>query len=90
MHKYALGQRSMVPMVEAADHFNIVTNPHPAALYEGSAGGLQIWCTPEDNPGGVWKEITMVKGDFAKPCAFVGGDSGSVRRGKMPQLSTLF
>ena len=82
MHKYALGQRSMVPMVEAADHFNIVTNPHPAALYEGSPGGLQIWCTPEDNPGGVWKEITMVKGDFAKPCAFVGGVLWQCSQGK--------
>ena len=90
MHKYALGQRSMVPIVETADHFNIVTNPHPAALYEGSPGGLQVWCTPEDNPGGLWKKITMVKGAFAKPCAFVGGCSGNVRRGKIPRSSILF
>ena len=82
MHKYALGQRSMVPMVEAAGHFNIATNPHPAALYEGSPGGLQIWCTPEDNPGGLWKEITMVKGAFAKPCAFVGGVLWQCSQGK--------
>ena len=90
MHKYALGQRSMVPIVEAAGHFNIVTNPHPAALYEGSPGGLQVWCTLEDNPGGLWKKITMVKGAFAKHVHLSGGYSGNVHRGKIPRSSILF
>ena len=91
MHKYALGQRSMVPMVEAAEHFSIGTNPHPAALYESSPGGLQIWCTPEDNPGGVWQEITMVKGGFCQAmCICRGGAlavfAGERRPGPPPRI----
>lgn len=73
MHRYALGQKSMEPLLQAACTFDIGTNPHPAALFEVGPGGMQIWCTPEDNPGGAWRRVNMVPGAFAKPCAFVGG-----------------
>lgn len=73
MHRYALGQKSMALLMEAVCRFDIATNPHPAALFEAGPGGLQIWRTPEDNPGGLWKRVGMVAGAFAKPCAFVGG-----------------
>jgi hypothetical protein len=89
MHRYALGQRSMAPLVEAASNFNIATNPHPAALYEASPGGLQLWCTPDDNPGDLWNSVHMVKGVFAKPCAFVGGMLWQCSRGGDPVVLHL-
>jgi hypothetical protein len=64
----------MRPLLDAAQKWDIATNPDPQALFEASSAGFQIWCTPEDNPGGVWVEVKyrMTAGIFSKPCAYVG------------------
>ena len=41
-------------------------------LFEAGPGGLQLWCTEADNPGGLWTGVEMKKGIYAKPCAFLG------------------
>jgi hypothetical protein len=65
----------MKPLLDAARKWDIATNPRPQALFEAGSAGFQIWCTPEDNPGGVWDEVAgkMTVGAFSKPCAYVGG-----------------
>ena len=54
MDSYILAHRRMAPLLEAAREFDIATNPHPAALFESGNSGLQIWCTPTNNPGPPW------------------------------------
>ena len=61
----------MAPLLEAARAFDIATNPAPAALFEMGSAGFQIWCTPEDNPGGLWTQAKMIAGGFTKSCAFL-------------------
>ena len=71
MDSYTLAHRRMAPLLEAAREFDIATNPHPLALFEAGSGGLQIWCTPADNPGGLWEKLEMYAGAFSKPCVLV-------------------
>lgn len=61
----------IVPLLEAIQEFDIITNPHPAALFEIGPDGFQIWCTPEDHPGGLWSKIKMDATGYSKPCEFV-------------------
>ena len=61
MSSYVLAHRRMAPLLEAAREFDIATNPNPAALFEAGNSGLQIWCTPEDNPGVLWAQLEMVE-----------------------------
>ena len=89
MHRYALGQQSMAPLLEAAQEFDIATNPHPAALFEAGPGGLQIWCTPADNPGGPWNRIQMYTGALAQPGAFVGSVRWQCSREPHPSVVNL-
>jgi hypothetical protein len=72
MHKFAMGHASVSPLVEAAIIYDIATNNDPRALFEAGPGGLQLWCTEADNPGGLWTRIEMKKGIYTKPCAFIG------------------
>lgn len=48
-----------------------ISKPDPQAIYDAGSGGFQIWCTPQNNPGGEWTEIRMTAGAFAKPAEFV-------------------
>ena len=89
VHRYALGQQSMAPLLEAAREFDITTNPHPAALFEAGPGGVQIWCTPADNPGFPWNQVEMAAGAFAKPCAFVGSTRWQCSREKHPMVVNI-
>ena len=89
MHRYALGQKSMEPLLEAACAYDIATNPGPSALFEAGPGGMQIWCTPEDNPGGAWRQVHMVPGAFSKPCAFVGGVRWQCSQEQTPTVVNL-
>jgi hypothetical protein len=65
----------MKPLLDAARKWDIATNPDPQALFEAGSAGFQIWCTSEDNPGGVWDKVKgeMVAGAFSKLCAYMGG-----------------
>jgi len=68
---YSAEHRRMAPLLEAARQFDIATNPAPAALFEAGSAGFQIWCTPEDHPGGLWSQVKMIAGAFSKPCELV-------------------
>ncbi|OGG45724.1 MAG: hypothetical protein A3F84_18420 [Candidatus Handelsmanbacteria bacterium RIFCSPLOWO2_12_FULL_64_10] len=68
---YSTEHRKMAPLLEAARQFDIASNPAPAALFEAGSGGLQIWCTPEDNPGELWSKVEMIAGAFSRPCEYV-------------------
>lgn len=72
---YQSEHRRMKPLLDAAHKWDIATNPDPKALFEAGSAGFQLWCTPDDNPGGVWTEVAdkMIAGAFSKPCAYVGG-----------------
>ncbi len=61
----------MAPVLAKARELDIAQNPDPAAIYEAGSGGFQIWCTPEDHPGGAWQQIAMLAGAFSKPCEYV-------------------
>ena len=71
MDTHARAHKRMAPLLDAAREFDIATNPAPVALFEAGSAGFQIWCTPEDNPGGLWKKVRMDAGAFAKPCEFL-------------------
>ena len=72
MHKFSMGHARVSPLVEAAIYYGIATNDDPRALFEAGPGGLQLWCTEEDNPGGSWMHVKMERGIYTKPCAFIG------------------
>ena len=72
MHKFALGHSCVSALVEAAIVYDIASNKDPRALFEAGPGGLQLWCTEADNPGGLWSRVEMKKGIYTKPCAFLG------------------
>jgi hypothetical protein len=69
---YSSEHRKMLPIMELAERFSIEDNPDPKALFDPNICGFNIWCTPDDNPGGCWIDIKMIAGAFSKPCCFVG------------------
>ena len=70
MSHYSEHQK-MKPVLDLARHFDIASNPDPAAIFEAGSGGFQVWCTPNDRPSG-WNGISMQSGAFSKPCEYVG------------------
>lgn len=68
---YISKHQRMKPVLDLARKLDIATNPHPRAIFEVGSGGFQVWCTPADHPTG-WNGITMDRGAFSKPCAYVG------------------
>lgn len=68
---YHSEHKRMKPVLDLARQLDIVTNPHPGAIFEAGSGGLQVWCTSQDHPQG-WKGISMIPGAFSKPCEYVG------------------
>ena len=60
------------PALEWANALDIGSNPDPIALYDGRSGCINVWCTPEDNPGGDWTKYQMYSGAHCKPSDFVG------------------
>ena len=68
---YSSEHRRLAPVLEMARQYDIDSNPAPEAVYEPGSGGLCIWCTPEDNPGGVWQAVSMDAGAFTKPCEWL-------------------
>jgi hypothetical protein len=68
---FAQGHKLMKPLLDAAKEFYIASNPAPVALFEAGSAGFQIWCTPDDHPGGLWSQVKMIAGAFSKPCEFV-------------------
>lgn len=89
MSSYTLAHRRMAPLLEAARAFDIGDNPHPAALFEGGSAGLQIWCTPEDHPGGLWAQLEMDAGAFCKPCALVASACWQWSEGDHPTVTGI-
>ena len=90
MDSYTLAHHRMAPLLEAAREFDIATNPHPLALFEAGSGGLQIWCTPADNPGGQWEKLEMYAGAFSKPCALVASVGWQWSEGEDPTVTGLW
>ncbi len=68
---YATENMRLAPTLKKARELDIATNPAPEAIYEAGSGGFQIWCTPEDNPGGDWQQVSMIAAAFAKPCEYI-------------------
>ena len=60
-------------VVQTARFYDIATKSSPEAIFDPLTQGFNIWCTPEDNPGGDWLVIVkyMNSGVFTKPCEFV-------------------
>ena len=50
MHRFAIGNARVTPLVDAAVLFDIATNEEPRALFDAGPGGLQLWCTELDDP----------------------------------------
>lgn len=60
-------------VIQTAHLYDIAVKSVPEAIFDPLAQGFNIWCTPDDNPGGDWLEIVkhMNSGIFTKPCEFV-------------------
>ncbi|NKB72484.1 MAG: hypothetical protein GKR89_35860 [Candidatus Latescibacteria bacterium] len=89
MDSYTQAHRRMAPLPEAAREFDIANNPHPAALFEAGSAGLQIWCTPTNNPGSPWDQVEMHAGAFAKPCEYVASVHWQWSEGDRPTVIGL-
>ena len=68
---YTQEHRRLRPVLRLADSLDISCNPDPTAIFEPGNSGFQLWCTPENNPGGGWGNIKMTKACFSKPCEYV-------------------
>ncbi len=68
---YVSEHRRMKPVLDQARRLDVGYNPAPEALYEAGSAGFQIWCSPQDNPGGPWSEIQMFPGSFPKAVEYV-------------------
>lgn len=71
---YTTEHKRLEPVLQMCRVLDIATSPSPFALFESGSGGFQVYCTPQDNPGGDWLKVKdyMIAGAFAKPCAFLG------------------
>ena len=60
-------------MLEVVRSFDIAHNPAPEAIFDPLIQGFNIWCTPDDNPGGDWQKVTrhMIAAAYTKPCEYV-------------------
>ncbi|HEY3228186.1 MAG TPA: hypothetical protein VGJ87_03140 [Roseiflexaceae bacterium] len=61
--------RQTKAILEAVDRYHIRTNPAPEAVFSFAIGTLTIWCTTEDNPGGLWQQARMHQGQLTKPAS---------------------
>ena len=61
--------RQASAIMEAVKRYAISENPAPEALFAFDIGVLSIWCTPENNPGGLWQQVVMRRGQLTKPCS---------------------
>ena len=82
---YATENMRLAPVIAQARKLDIATNPDPTAIYEAGSAGLRVWCTPENNPGGLWTQVRMHKGAFSKPCAYVASIHWQWGEGKNEQ-----
>ena len=64
----------MKSILDRARLLDIASNSDPLAVFEAGSAGFQVWCIPEDYPGGLWEQVAerMIAGAFSKPCAYVG------------------
>lgn len=60
-------------VVGVAHSLDIGRNPAPEAIFDPLIQGFNVWCTPDDHPGGDWMGIAehMIPAAFTKPCEFV-------------------
>lgn len=68
---YASEHRRMKPVIDQARRLDVGANPVPEALFEAGSAGFQIWCSPQDNPGGKWNEVQMFPGAFPKAAEYL-------------------
>ena len=68
---YSSEHRRMKPVLDMTRKLDVGNNPASEALYEAGSAGFQIWCSPQDNPGGKWSEVQMFPGAFQKPAEYV-------------------
>jgi hypothetical protein len=68
MNHFQLNQ--LLKVVRSLD---IAHNPAPEALFDPLTLGFNVWCTPEDNPGGDWNRVAQhsIAAAFSKPCEYV-------------------
>lgn len=60
-------------VVAIAHSLDIGHSAAPKAIFDPLLQGFNIWCTPDDNPGGDWMRVTehMIPATFTRPCEFV-------------------
>ena len=58
-------------LLEAVKRYDIRTNRVPEGVFSFAIGTLCIWCTTDDNPGGLWQQVRMLQGQLTKPAALV-------------------
>lgn len=68
-----LNRLQLERVVQTTRFYDIAVKSAPEAIFDPLTQGFNIWCTPDDNPGGDWLEIVkhMNSGIFTKPCEFV-------------------
>ena len=68
MNRFQLNQT--LDIVRALD---IAHNGAPEAIFDPLLQGFNIWCIPQDNPGGDWLKVTkhMIAAAYSKPCEYV-------------------
>jgi hypothetical protein len=54
-----------------------VADKNPDHLYNVGSANIDVWCTPENNPGGEWNDFAdqITCGAYDKPAEYVGGAS---------------
>jgi len=62
----------IAPAKALAARLDIGANAEPTALFDDRGGCINVWATPDDNPGGPWTEFKMLAGAHCKPSEFVG------------------
>lgn len=72
--EFRLKRMDLRRVTEKARQLDIKRNPAPEAIFEEISTGFNLWCIPNDHPGGDWEKVKdkMIPGAFSKPCAFVG------------------
>jgi hypothetical protein len=61
-------------IIEVIQHYDISTNAAPEALFAYHFGIISVYCTPEDNPDPLWKQVRMghPRSQLSKPAVRVG------------------
>lgn len=61
------------PVIEQARLFDVFRSPAPNSVFEPLTAGFQLWCNPNNKPGGKeWESVEFDRGRTAQDCSYVG------------------